>query len=272
MDITCVHCGAFNRGGAKFCAACGKPLPATPPSSQPPTALQPLQPAAVQPQLPPPRPPMPSPQRGPLSPVPGPRLPRSGLFGTTPVVDGKVTVVDPERQERAPFDPARAMVMMALIALLVALFLGFAAAGMAIGIVLLILGVGIGLLGCLAGLILMPLKVILAPIINFIRGDPTVMVLNFQVLDNASGRPVDVLLYRKPGSGNVRVGDSVLVYGAVRRGSNVVRAYCVQITESGGRPTNYRIDGLKPWPIWIGLAVWAIVLLIGLYALGVIGR
>ncbi|MFZ2422906.1 MAG: hypothetical protein WA029_17375, partial [Anaerolineae bacterium] len=134
----------------------------------------------------------------------------------------------------------------------------------------LILGVGIGLLGCLASLILLPLKMLLAPLINVIRGDPMVMVLNFQVLDSATGAPVDVLLYRKPGSGNVRLGDVVQVHGTVQRSSNVIRARRIQVTESGGRPSNYRVDALRPWPIWIGLLILALAAAGALHLAGVI--
>ena len=197
-------------------------------------------------------------------------MPRSSFFRRGPVVEGRVNVVDSERQEKAPFDPARAAVMLSFIFVIAGLFLGFAAAGMAIGIILLILGVGIGLLGCLAGLILLPIKMILSPIINFIRGDPTVTVLNFQVLDNISGAPVDVLLYRKPGGGNVRLGDVVQVYGSMQRSSNVIRAGRIRVSESGGRPTDYKIDALKPWPIWIGLLILGSAVVGALQLAGVI--
>ena len=260
MNVTCPRCGAFNRSGAKFCAVCGNPLPAPAPAPQK-TTLQPM----PQPPGPAPLPPRPSPQ-----PQPPPAMPRSGLFSSGPVVEGRVNVVDPERQEKAPFDPARAMVMLSFIFVIVGLLLGFAAAGMAIGIVLLILGVGIGLLGCLASLILLPLKMLLAPLINVIRGDPMVMVLNFQVLDSATGAPVDVLLYRKPGSGNVRLGDVVQVHGTVQRSSNVIRARRIQVTESGGRPSNYRVEALRPWPIWIGLLILALAAAGALHLAGVI--
>ncbi len=268
MDVTCPQCGAFNRAGAKFCAACGKPLPAALPSPPRPTALPPAPLTPVQP------PPSPlailPPQPRPSLSAPVGRSPRPGLFRAAPVVEGKVTAVDPERQEKAPFDPARTLVMLAFVVVVVGLLLGFAAAGMVVGIVLLLLGVGIGLLGCLAGLILMPLKLILAPIINFIRGDPTVTVLNFQVLDHATAMPVDVLLYRKPGSGNVRVGDGVQVYGRVQRGSNVIRARRIRVVESGGRPTDYRVEGLRPWPIWIGLLIIGLATLAALQLAGII--
>lgn len=265
MNVTCPRCGAFNRIGAKFCAVCGKPLPAAPPSPPRPTALPP---APLMP-VPSPPPPMLPPQPRPSSSVPVGRRSRPGLFWAALVVEGQVTAVDSERQEKAPFDPARALVMLAFVVVAVGLLFGFAAAGMVVGIVLLLLGVGIGLLGCLAGLILMPLKLILAPIINFIRGDPTVTVLNFQVLDHVTAMPVDVLLYRKPGSGNVRVGDGVQVYGRVQRGSNVIRARRIRVVESGGRPTDYRVEGLRPWPIWIGLLIIGLAALAALQLAGI---
>lgn len=197
-------------------------------------------------------------------------MPRAGFFRRGPFVEGRVSVVDPERQEKTPFDPARAMVMLSFVFVIAGLFLGFAAAGMAIGIVLLVFGVGIGLLGCLASLILLPLKMLLAPIVNFIRGEPTVMVLNIQVFDSATGAPLDVLLYRKAGGGNVRLGDMVQIYGSMQRSSHVIRAHRIQVIESGGRPTNYKIDALKPWPIWIGLLVLGSAVVGALQLAGVI--
>jgi len=267
MNTMCPKCGAFNRAGAKFCAVCGKPLPAPPAA---PLSLPPRSGGSAGSRAP--APPVLPPNALPLSP-PSPHpaaMPRSGLFQTAPVVEGVVSVVDQERQEKAPFDPARALVMLALVTVLLGLFLGFAAAGLTLGILLLILGVGVGLLGCLFSILIMPLQLILGPIINAIRGERTVSVLDFQVRDTATGVPIDVLLYRKPGGGNVRVGDGVQVYGSVQRGSNVVRARRIRVIESGGRPTDYRIEALKPWPIWVGLAVWGIALLTVLQALGIV--
>ena len=168
-------------------------------------------------------------------------------------MDGKVTVVDPERQEKPPFDPARAMVMLSVVCLLLGMFAAGAVFSLALWIALLI--VGIGGLGCLFPVLLGPLYLVFGPIINWIRGERSVLVLNFQVLDNQTGAPVDVILYRKPGGGNVRLGDMVRVRGKVQRGSNVVRAHKVHVYESGGHPTDYTIRGMKPWPIWVGILV-----------------
>lgn len=257
MDAVCSNCGVHNRIGAKFCAICGRPLSAGSPPSLPTGLASPsVTPVPLQPVLP--QPPMP-PRSVSLAPAAGAPLPRPGLFRPVTILQGKVIVIDPERQERAPFDLARALVMFSIVLLITALVLGFAAAGIVVGIALLILGAGLGVLGCLATLILLPLKMLLAPIINFIRGDPTVMVLNFQVLDSTTGVPVDVILCRKAGSGNVRLGDIVRVRGKMQRG-NVVRAHEVDVYETGGHPTNYTILGLKPWPIWTGLIALGVTL------------
>jgi len=173
-------------------------------------------------------------------------------------VDGRVTVVDPERQEKPPFDPARAMVMLSIVCLLLGMFAAGAVFSLALWIALLI--VGIGGLGCLFPVLIGPIYLVVGPIINKIRGEPTVLVLNFQVLDNQTGAPVDVILYRKPGGGNVRIGDMVRVRGKVQRSSNVVRAREIHVYESGGHPTDYRIKAMKPWPIWVGLLVLGVTL------------
>jgi hypothetical protein len=166
-------------------------------------------------------------------------------------VDGKVTVVDPERQEKPPFDPARALVMLSAVGLMLGVCAASAVFTLALWIALLI--IGIGSLGCLFPVLLGPFYFLLGPLINRIRGEQTVLVLNFQALDHQTGVPADVILYRKPGEGNVRLGDMVRVYGPVQRGSNVVRAHKIQVYESGGRPANYTIHAMKPWPIWIGI-------------------
>ena len=180
-------------------------------------------------------------------------MPKLAILRGKPVVDGKVTVVDQERQEKPPFDPARAMVMLSVACLLLGMFAAGAVFSLALWIALLI--VGIGGLGCLFPVLLGPLYLIFGPIINWIRGERTVLVLNFQVLDNQTGTPVDVILYRKPGGGNVRLGDMVQVRGKILRGSNIIRAHKVHVYESGGHPTNYTIQAMKPWPIWVGMVV-----------------
>lgn len=254
MASNCSRCGAFNRSTAKFCQVCGNTLSqAIMPSS--------LHSASLRTPIPSPASTAPQPQT-PIRTQGSTARKRVGFFRRGPTVEGRVNVVDLERQEKSPFDPARTMVMLSFLVVLLGIFLGIAAAGMAIVVILLILGVGIGFLGCLAGLVLLPLKMVLSPAINFIRGDPSVTVLNFQVIDTVSGMPVDVLLYRKPGGGNVRLGDFVIVYGSKQRGNNVIRALRIQIIESGGRATDYKIDAIKPWPIWIGF------LILGLAAAG----
>lgn len=273
MNVTCAHCGAFNRDGAKFCQSCGGPLPAAavlpvaaplPAANRLPSAVMPPQPQVPQPAYPAPVAATPAPAPQPVT------MPKARLFQRAPILVGRVNVVDPERQEKTPFDAGRALVMFAFICLIAGVFVSFAAAGMVVGIVLLLLGVGVGLLGCLAGVLLLPVKLILGPIINFIRGEPTVAVLNFQVLDSMTGAPVDVLLYRKPGSGNVRLGDVVQINGAMQRGSNVARARRVRVIESGGRATDYKIDALKPWPLWVGLLILALAVAGALKLAGVI--
>ena len=254
MPIRCPHCGADNRSTAKFCSVCGGQMPLPQPQ---PSSLQRL--PQPQPQVPVPAPPYQPPvQPGLPPPPPVPPIPKPGILQAEPVVDGRVTVVDPERQEKPPFDPARAMVMLSVVCLLLGMFAAGAVFSLALWIALLI--VGIGGLGCLFPVLLGPLYLVLGPIINWIRGERTVLVLNFQVLDNQTGAPVDVILYRKPGGGNVRLGDGVRVRGKVQRGSNVIRTHVVQVYESGGHPTDYTIQAMKPWPVWVGLLVLGVTL------------
>jgi hypothetical protein len=229
------------------------------PAPQPPSPWLQLPPVPPKPQSPVPAPSYQPPvQPGPLPPPLAPSMPKPGVFQAGPVVDGKVTTVDPERQEKPPFDPARAMVMLSIVLLVLAALAVGAAVSLAVWIAFLILG--IGGLGCLFPMLLGPLYLVFGPIINWIRGERTVLVLNFQVLDNRTGAPVDVVLYRKPGGGNVRWGDLVQVHGAVQRDSNVIRAHEVHVYESGGHPTDYTIQAMKPWPTWVGLLVLGVAL------------
>lgn len=155
------------------------------------------------------------------------------------------------------------MVMLSVLVFLIAGFAIGAAFSLALWIALLI--VGIGSLGCLFPVLMAPIYFIIGPIIRWIRGEQSILVLNFQVLDNLSGGPVDVVLYRKPGGGNVRLGDRVRAYGNVQRGSNIIHAQKVQVYESGGHPTDYAIEAMRPWPIWIGLLVLGVTLAIIAY-------
>lgn len=258
MPIRCSNCGADNRDAAKFCNVCGGQLSSPGPKPPPPRRTQSKQsqqspPAQSRSNLPVPRPK----RQLPAQPASSSLAQKSqaasgaGIFKSGPEVDGKVTDVSPERQEKPPFDPARAMVMLSVLVFLIAGFAIGAAFSLALWIALLI--VGIGSLGCLFPVLMAPIYFIIGPIIRWIRGEQSILVLNFQVLDHLGGRPIDVVLYRKPGGGNVRQGDKVKVHGDVQRGSNIIHAHRVQVYESRGRPTDYSIEAMRPWPIWIGL-------------------
>jgi hypothetical protein len=260
MPIRCPNCQADNRDGAKFCHVCGTALTAPPPQVVPPLQPGPQQPLPAQQ----PQPPLPAVQPPPVIPV-QPPAPTAHKFGRGVLVDGEVKVVDPERQEKGPFDPGRTMVIASFgLLLLSACGIG-AAFSLALWIVLLILGVS-GL-GCIASLLLAPLYALIGPIINWLKGDRMVPVLNFQVMDDITGQPVDVILIRERGGGNIRVGDRVrVVSGRWKRRSGVVRAYKVKVYESRGHRTDYTIRGIQPWPMWIGLMALALVVGALIYA------
>lgn len=169
-------------------------------------------------------------------------------------LDGKVELMDPERQEQLPFDFGRTLVLFSVLALLLAGCGISVAFTLVFWIVLAV--VGIGGLGCLLPMLLGPLSVVFGPLIGWLRGGQAVHVLNFQVLDQDT-YPVDVILYRKRGSGSVRLGDRVRVWGTRQRRMGVVRARKVEVYETQGRPTRYRIAGIMPWPIWPGLFMLA---------------
>lgn len=260
MPIRCPNCQADNRDGAKFCHVCGTALTAPPPQVAPPLQPGPQQPLPAQQ----PQPPLPAVQPPPMVPVQPPAPPVLKVHRGI-LVDGKVEVVDQERQEKAPFDPGRALVIASSgLLLLSACTVGGAALSL-LWLVLLLLGVS-GL-GCIASFLLAPLFALIGPIINWLKGDRTVPVINFQVMDDITGQPVDVILIRERGGGNIRIGDKVRVVSGRWQGrSGVVHAYRVEVYESDGRRTDRTIRGVRPWPMWIGLVTLALVVGALIYA------
>jgi hypothetical protein len=202
--------------------------------------------APVQPPFPPVMPPTPQPR--PPAPPPAPVvLSKRGVL-----VGGEVRTVDPERQDKPPFDTGRALVILSMVMVMLQLCAVAAAFSLAIWIVLLI--VGLGSVGCLLPTMLPLVLSALSPLLSSLGGRQAVSILNFQVLDTLSGMPVDVMLIRKQGSGgNVRLGDKVQVWGRRQAGTGLIRAYRVEVYESGGHPANFGLEGEKPLPIWIGL-------------------
>lgn len=291
MSIRCSNCGANKRPGAKFCTVCGKrvlapqappPIPTPLPQQLPPQPpIRPVQGQVFTPNPSPAVPPSPFGQPNP-PPKPSPgafsSLSLGQLLGFGPAVQGQVNFVDQDRQEKTPFTFNLAGLMIRLSFLL--LFLAFCvwAAQIAIEIflslltlmiVLAVIAMFFGggcLLSTLLGLLSSLLSSLVGPILSLLTGmifksaggqqskDAFISVLSFQVVDHSTGGVVDVVLYRNTGEGNVRQGDKVKVYGKVQR-SKVVRASKIQVYESGGRATNYTINAMKPWPIWLGLLV-----------------
>lgn len=195
-------------------------------------------------------------------------IPTSGIGGATSspqgaLLSGEVVVVDPERQEKAPFDPARAMVLAAAALAM----LGLCAAVLPAFIVTIMIMAVVGVsLSCLIPLFFPLFLVSLEPILHWLKGDQTVSVLNFQVRDTG-GQQHDAVLYREKGGGNVRQGDKVYLWGDWRR-DNTIWAYKVQIYESGGQPAGYSVNGKRPWPLragWLALglvaALWLLAVL-----------
>ncbi len=269
MPIICPKCGVENRDGAKFCGVCGANLAALPqvlPQS-PPQQLPLAPPPAPFPQ---PQQPLPPVQSG-LSPLPGAPAPlprKRRWFGRAPLLEGEVTVVDQLRQEKAPIDLGRGLVSFSVFALVMGPVIEFVIAlvldvvALALWIVLMVVA---GAVLIPIGLILLwPLKALFGAIINWLRGDREVWVLNFQVADMYTNMLTDVILIRgRAGAGNIRLGDKVRIWGMRQRGG-VVRAGKIKVYESGGHPTDYVVPGVKPWPIWIGLV--SLVIVIGILA------
>ena len=222
-------------------------------------------PPVVIPQQKPVLPPAPQkPFQVPVNPiVPGAQVPQPAGAPATPAVvlakpargilaDGQVLTADPERQDMPPFDAGRALVIFSVVLVILGIVAVVFAASLAIWIALLICGVGS--VGCMLPMMLPLVFSAFRPILSLFGGRQTVSILNFQVLDSLSNMPLDVMLIRKRGGGgSVRIGDMVRVRGKRQARTGLIHAYRVEIYESGGLPTNFGLEGHKPWPIWVGL-------------------
>jgi hypothetical protein len=175
--------------------------------------------------------------------------------GAPLLVEGEVTDVAPERQDRAPPDAGRNLLVAAAALALLSVCGIFAAVSMAVSLVLLVAGLGAG---CGLPLVL-SLTPLMGQFLNWIRGRQTVSILNFQVLDSSTAITMEVSLIRKRGGmGTVRLGDRVRVWGKQDR-SGQVRAFVVQIYESSGHATNTCLEGDKPMSAGVGLLALGLV-------------
>ena len=280
MEKNCPACGASNRAGAKYCQVCGGQLPVTPPTPiAPPLVI--YQPPPTSGAQPPQKPASPSPasvhptiqpQQNPPDLYPQPRIYPPQYPAVPPVVsvparakhrgwgqplaDGEVRDAPPPRESRMPFDPGRAMVILSFFLATLGICLVLTVFALAVFIVLAVLG-----LGSLCFLpILMPIVINMFSSMLYGAGNKhTSSQLDFQV--NDGGMSVSVIMYLKEGSSIIRLGDRVHVYGSRQWNTNIIRAHKVVVYESGGRPTNYSIHGISPWPWWLGLIALVSVIL-----------
>ena len=150
----------------------------------------------------------------PPKPVPPPKKAAMAVASPTREVlaDGEVVIADPERQDASPFDAGRVLAILSVVLVILgALVVGLAASA-AIWIILLIFG--LGSVGCMLPMMFPLVFSAFRPLLGWLAGRQTVSILNFQVLDSLSGMPVDIMLIRKRGGGgNVRLGDKVRVWG-----------------------------------------------------------
>jgi hypothetical protein len=265
---TCPACGAENRDSANYCRICRTKLPsaAPQPAISPPQKVvgqapavppaipaQSIQPTALSPS---PAGPQPSPAP-PVQAKPPRQAPQafSGLkFGRHPVVDGRVSAVDPLRDAKLPFDPARFLVALAVILAGMGVCAATAVVALAIFIALAILGAGSL---CLLPLILPLLAGLVSWLIYGVRGSRIAPMIDCIVNDELTGQPINVVLYLKEGFGGLRLGERVQVFGHKQRSTRIVRAYQVLVYESNGQPTYHWVRGVRPWPLWVGLSLLA---------------
>jgi hypothetical protein len=266
----CLQCGAENRDAAKFCLVCGAGLPAAAPPTAispaaPPTKLQP--PPAVSPyqqgipgMFPPSLPPAPQVEQQ-IVPQPGKKSQRRWSLHGCVQAEGRVSIADPPRETRLPFDPARAMVVTSIVLVFIGVLAAAFMAALTLFIVLLFFGFSL----CLLPMLVPLLGGIFGPILYILRGKKTAPMIDFQVEDEFSGTPVSVVLYQKEGATSVRLGDRVQIFGRRQWGSKAIRAHRISVLETGGHPTKYNVPGIRPWPWWVGVITLGAVVLGGAY-------
>lgn len=269
---TCPACGSENRDTAKFCAICGMRLPSIQSkqplkspaqsgagqlhSQSPGGSNQAVKPTVIDQtsgtdpaQL------VPSSTIG-SQPVKSRSSPRWSfpriLYGSRPIVEGRVSVVDPLRDAKLPYDSARAMTFLGIALLLLGLCAATAVVALALFIVLAFLGAGSI---CILPFILPFLAGLTGWFFYGVRGSRICPMVDFMVQDELTGQPMSVIIYLKEGSGSIRLEDRVRVYGTKQWNTKSIRAYRIEIVESGGYPTNFTLRGVRPWPLWVGVTV-----------------
>lgn len=189
-----------------------------------------------------------------------------------PQVSGKILSEPTERQEQPPPDPARSLVMLAVVLLFVGMLCSFIATLVTVGIVLLICG-GAALL-FIVPFLWMPIQMAFSGVMNKIRDEKPVNAVSFQVQDDTTGQVFDVGFVRQAGlgGGGLHMGDKVEVWGRPH-GGNQIQARKIRVYESHGVPTSVVVPIRKGWPLAVGfLAVALVLTAVGLVAaaLGVI--
>jgi len=189
-----------------------------------------------------------------------------------PQASGKILSEPSERQEQPPPDPARSLVMLAVVLLFVGMLCSFIATLVTVGIVLLICG-GAALL-FIVPFLWMPIQMAFSGVMSRIRDEKPVSAVSLQVQDDATGQVFDVGFIRQAGmgGGGLHMGDKVEVWGRPR-GGNQIQARKIRVFESHGVPTSVVVPIRKGWPLIVGiLAVGLVVAAVGLaaVALGVI--
>lgn len=189
-----------------------------------------------------------------------------------PQVSGKILSEPTERQEQPPPDPARSLVMLAVLLLFVGMLCSFIATLVTVGIVLLICG-GAALL-FIVPFLWMPIQMAFSGVMNKIRDEKPVNAVSFQVQDDTTGQVFDVGFVRQAGlgGGGLHMGDKVEVWGRPH-GGNQIQARKIRVYESHGISTSVVVPIRKGWPLAVGfLAVALVLTAVGLVAaaLGVI--
>jgi len=191
---------------------------------------------------------------------------RAASDRSQPQVSGKILSEPSERQEQPPPDPARNLVMLAVVLLFIGMLCSFVATLVTVGIVLLLCG-GAALL-FIVPFLWMPIQMAFSGVMNRIRDEKPVGAVSFQVQDDATGQVFDVGFLRPAGlgGGGLHMGDKVEVWGRLR-GGNQLQARKIRVFESHGVPTSVMVPIRKGWPLAVGLlAVVLVVAAVGLAA------
>lgn len=270
MSNKCPKCGQDNRAGARFCAVCGGPLaaPAQPAAANAPIALGPAVAKAG----------------AAIAPVAkqaaakgwagskrsmgflarvftiGGQAAYSEIFGSLPTVSGQVVAPPNETAVAEPVEPAAMAFVLALLGGWLAFALppqGTAIAVIAAPLILLVLS----WLGLRRPYFT---KMTFTGLVNRLRNRGRarqVPIYKFQVYEQATGQPLDVVMIGPRKGGSLASGANVHLWGIRHPGRNELRAWRAEVVDATGKSLGL-LTAPRLIPLTVALFLPAILLLV----------